>query len=400
MAYAAGVKGDGGLIMKKIPYGYHSIRSEDIEAVRDVLGSDFITQGPKVAEFEKALCDYTGAKYAVAVSSGTAALHIAALASGIVRGDELITSPITFAASANCALYCQARPVFADIEEDTGNIDAGGIEGLITAKTKVIVPVHFSGQMCDMEKIYEMASRRGIVVIEDAAHALGAAYKKSKAGACKYSDMTILSFHPVKHITTGEGGAVLTNSKNFYEKLLMLRNHGITKDEGKLINKEKEPFCGAWYYEMQFLGFNYRITDFQCSLGISQLGKIDSFVNKRRAIADTYDRELGKIEGIDIPARRPYSDSSWHLYFIRVKNPGIRKKLFEHLHSSGIGAQVHYLPVYLHPYYSAMGFKKGLCPKAEDFYGREISIPMYPALKGSEIRRVVKVVSDFFKKKI
>ncbi len=262
--------------MRFIPYGKQSLDKKDIADVMSVLKTDWITQGPKINDFENALSHYTGAKYAVAVTSGTAALHLAAIAGGISKGDEIITSPITFAASSNSILYAGGRPVFADVQSDTANIEPKEIEKKITGKTKAIIPVHFSGQSCEMDRISKIAKKHKLIVIEDAAHALGSLYKGSKVGSCKYSDMTIFSFHPVKHITTGEGGVVLTNNKKLYEKLLMLRSHGITKDKSLFENADEN--CGAWYHEMRMLGFNYRITDFQCALGISQLKKLDGFV--------------------------------------------------------------------------------------------------------------------------
>ena len=295
-----------------IPYGRHYIDDEDIAEVIKVLKSDFITQGPKIKEFEDALCKYTGAKYAVAVSSGTAALHLACLASGIGRGDEVITSPITFVASANCVLYCGGIPLFVDIQNDTLNIDPEKIISKITNKTRAIIPVHFAGHPCDLEEIHSIAKKYRLFVIEDACHALGAEYRGTKIGSCQYSDMTVFSFHPVKSITTGEGGAILTNNETLYEKLLTLRTHGITKDKEKWKAREE----GDWYYEMQYLGYNYRITDFQCALGISQLRKLDRFISRRREIARIYTERLSRVEGIILPVERQYVKYAWHLYTI------------------------------------------------------------------------------------
>ena len=375
--------------MKTIPYGHQWIDEKDIKEVIKVLKSDWITQGPKIKEFEEALCKYTGAKYAVAVSSGTAALHIACLAAGIKEGDEVITTPITFVATANCILYCGGRPVFADIQEDTVNIDPDEIKKKITKMTKAIIPVHFAGHPCDLEEIYEIAKENNLIVIEDACHALGAEYKGSKIGSCKYSDMTVFSFHPVKSITTGEGGAVLTNNKDLYEKLLLLRSHGITKDKRKFINKKE----GGWYYEMHELGFNYRITDFQCALGISQLKKLDKFIKRRREIVDIYNKELSEIDEIILPVERPYVKSSWHIYYIRLKNPQKRRFVFEKLQEKGIGVQVHYIPVYRQPYYQTnFGYKKGDYPKAEDYYHRSLTVPLYPKIKISGIINIMKIL--------
>ena len=371
--------------MKYIPYSQQTIDNEDIRAVVEVLKSDWLTQGPKIKEFEDTLCKYTGAKYAVATSSGTAALHIACLAAGIKQEDEVITSPITFVASANCVLYCSGKPVFADIQEDTVNINPEEIRKKITAKTKAIIPVHFAGHPCDLEEINLIAKQHNLLVIEDASHALGAEYKSSKIGSCKYSDMTVFSFHPVKSITTGEGGAVLTNRKGLYEKLLMFRTHGITKEKTKLIQKDE----GPWYYEMQSLGFNYRITDFQCVLGISQLKKINSFIKRRREIVEIYNSELSKIDEIILPLEKPYAKSSLHIYYIRFKNIQKRRIIFEKLQKTGIGVQVHYIPVHLQPYYKKLGFKRGLYPKAERFYDREITIPLYPNMDNIDIEYVI-----------
>ncbi|MFA5336869.1 MAG: UDP-4-amino-4,6-dideoxy-N-acetyl-beta-L-altrosamine transaminase [Candidatus Omnitrophota bacterium] len=360
-----------------IPYGRQYIDKSDIRAVTGILKSKWLTQGPMVDKFEKALCRYTGAKYAVAVSSGTAALHIACLSAGIKSGDEVITSPITFVASANCVLYCGGRPVFADIQRDTVNIDPEAIKKKLTKKTKALIPVHFAGHPCDLEEISRIAKDYNLIVIEDAAHAFGAQYKGSKIGSCKYSDMAIFSFHPVKHITTGEGGAVLTNKKELYEKLLMFRSHGITKEKTRLINKNK----GKWYYEMQTLGFNYRITDFQCALGISQLKKIDEFIKQRRDIAENYDRKLSKLDEIILPKEKSYVKSSWHLYCIRLKNHLKRKSIFDKLIKSGIGVQVHYIPVHLQPYHRhKFGYGEGNFPVAESYYDSCITLPLYPRM--------------------
>ena len=385
--------------MRTIPYGRQQINSDDIKEVVRVLRSDWITQGPNIKRFEKALCEYTGAKYAVAVSSGTAALHIACLAAGIKKDDEVITSPITFAASANCVLYCGGKPIFADIQQDTANIDPEEIKKHINKKTKAIIPVHFAGHPADLAEIHSIAKKYNLMVIEDAAHALGAEYKGSKIGSCKYSDMTILSFHPVKHITTGEGGAILTNSGDLYEKLSMLRNHGITKDDSRFTNDERR-FIGLWYYEQQYLGFNYRITDFQCALGISQLKKRDKFIKRRREIAQIYNKALSKIDQIELPVEREYVKSAWHLYPIKLRDKIMakRRRIFNVLRMKGIGVHVHYIPVYLHPYYRQMGYKKGLCAKAEEFYQKEVSIPLYPAMKNIEIKYVINTLTEALNK--
>lgn len=378
--------------MKHIPYGRQSIGKDDIEAAVKVLRSDWITQGPKIREFEEALCGYAGSKYAVAVSSGTAALHVACLAAGIKEGDEVITSPITFAASANCALFCGGRPVFADIREGSVNIDPCEIRKKTGKRTKVIIPVHFAGHPADLEEIRKIAKERGLTVIEDAAHALGAEYKGSKIGSCKYSDMTVFSFHPLKSITTGEGGAVLTNSKALYERLLLYRNHGITKDRDKMEKSE-----GPWYYEMHELGFNYRITDFQSAIGISQLKKLDRFVEERRKIASLYSEELSGLDGIILPLEKPYVRSAWHIYYVRLRDAKKRGALFHDLQKSNIGLQVHYIPVHLQPYYRKLfGYKEGDYPIAERYYKSAMTLPLFPGLKQNQIKYVVRSLKKAF----
>ena len=371
-----------------IPYGKQYIDEEDIKEVLGALRSDWITQGPRVKEFEDALCAFTGAEYAVAVSSGTAALHIAALSAGITKGDEVITSPITFAASANCILYCGGKPIFADIDSAVVNIDPEEIEKKTTPMTKAIIPVHFAGHPCDMKKINAIAKKYGLIVIEDAAHALGAEYKGSKIGSCKYSDMTILSFHPVKHITTGEGGAILTNDKALYDKLVLFRSHGITKDcpDGD----------GAWYYEMRKLGYNYRITDIQCALGTSQLRKLDGFIRRRKEIAEVYDNAFGDNSVFDIPQESKEVSSAWHLYVVRLREEYVelRKDIFDELRKKGIGVQVHYVPVHYHPYYRENGYKDVSYPKAESYYASAISLPVYPAMSDDDVRDVVRTVKE------
>ena len=380
--------------MRYIPYGRHTIDKEDIETIVKVLKSDWITQGPKIKEFEEALCAYTGAKYAVAVSSGTAALHIACLAAGIKKNEEVIISPITFVASANCVLYCGGRPVFADVQEDTINVDPEEIKKQITSKTRAIIPVHFAGQPCDLEEISKIAKKYNLLIIEDASHALGAKYKGSRIGSCNYSDMAVFSFHPVKSITTGEGGAVLTNRQDLYESLLLLRNHGITKNPDRFINFS--PLTdGPWYYEMLELGFNYRITDFQCALGINQLRKLGKFLQRRREIANFYNKELSKIGKVILPAERPYVKSSWHLYYIRLKDTAKRKQIFEELRECEIGVQVHYIPLHLHPYYkNKFGFQKKDFPVAEQYYSSALSLPIFPRMTDREIEKVINSLRD------
>jgi UDP-4-amino-4,6-dideoxy-N-acetyl-beta-L-altrosamine transaminase len=374
-----------------IPYGKQTIDEEDIKSILEVLNGEFLTTGPKITEFEKKVCDFVGCKYAVVVSSGTAALHLACLVSGLKKDEELITSPITFAASANCALYCNAKPVFVDIS-DQGLIDENKIEEKITKKTKIIIPVHYTGLTCDLEKIKKITDKHSLVLIEDACHALGAKYKDSRIGDCKYSDMCIFSFHPVKHITTGEGGMITTNSKEIYERLKVLRNHGITKNSEELVN----PSHGPWYHEMQFLGYNYRITDFQCALGISQLNKIKGFINKRRKIAEKYNQAFENNKNISIIKENQDQFNPYHLYIIKLNDKETRLKLFNFLKENNVFCQVHYLPVYFHPYYQKLGYQKGICPNAEDFYERIISLPVYPRLSESEQDYVIEKIKEFF----
>jgi UDP-4-amino-4,6-dideoxy-N-acetyl-beta-L-altrosamine transaminase len=381
--------------MRTIPYGHQSIDGRDINEVVRVLKSDWLTQGPKVKEFEDALCKYTGAKYAIAVSSGTAALHLACLVASIQPKDEVITSPITFVASANCVLYCGGKPVFADIQEDTINIDPEEVKKRITRETKAIIPVHFAGHPCDLQEINQIAKKHNLIVIEDAAHALGAEYKGSKIGSCKYSDMTIFSFHPVKAITTGEGGAILSNRRDLYERLIKLRNHGITKD-CKWIDK-KMVGCG-WYYEMRELGFNYRLTDIQAALGVTQLKRLDYFLEKRRKIAKIYDEAFANNKFFNTPIEKKYAFSAYHLYPIQLKDKfkHLQKTIFFQMRDMGLGVQVHYIPVYLQPYYKRLGFKKGTCPNAEDFYNGVVSLPIYPALTAVQIKYVIDTVFKVF----
>lgn len=373
-----------------IPYGRQSIDEKDIQAVIDVLQSDYLTTGPKVAEFEQKVADYVGAKYAVAVSNGTAALHIACLAAGIGEGDEVITTPITFAASANCVLYCGGTLVFADVDANTYNIDPKQIESKITDRTKAIIPVHYTGQPCDMDKIWDIAKKHNLMVIEDAAHALGASYKGKMIGS--QSDMTCFSFHPVKPITTGEGGMVVTNDAELYKRLLLFRSHGITRDEELMTENQ-----GGWYYQQLELGYNYRITDISCALGSSQMDKIDQFMAKRREIAKRYNDAFREIKGIRIPYQMEGCKSGWHLYMIQVMKKE-RKEVFEQLRNAGIGANVHYIPVYQHPYYQKNGYADCFCPNAEEFYSRAISLPIFPELTKEQqqyvMDKVIEIVEE------
>lgn len=365
-----------------IPYGRQSISEEDIQEVVKVLRSDYLTTGPMVAEFERQVAEYVGAQYAVAVSNGTAALHIACLAAGIGKGDEVITSPITFAASANCVLYCGGTPVFADIKKDTYNIDPEDIEKKITPRTKAIIPVHYTGQPCEMDAILEIARKYNLIVIEDGAQVLSGEYKGQKVGAI--SDMTTFSFHPVKPLTTGEGGMVTTNSKELYEKLKLFHTHGITREEALLQNNE-----GPWYYEQLELGYNYRITDIQCALGVSQLKRLDVFAKHRRELAARYDRGFEDAASIVIPYQHPDCLSSYHLYMIQVPAE-IRKQAFEELRKVGVGVNVHYIPVYKHPYYQENDYRSVCCPNAEEFYARAITLPLYADMTEEQVDYVVK----------
>ena len=380
------------MVLEKIPYGKQSIQEDDLAAVQKALQDDFLTTGPKIKEFEEKFANYVGAKYAVAVSSGTAALHLACLAVGLKAGEELITSPLSFVASANCALYCGATPVFADITEQ-GLIDPAEIEKKITPSTKIIIPVHYGGLPCDLEAIQKIAAKHNLIVIEDACHALGARYKESKIGDCTYSEISCFSFHPVKHITTGEGGMITTNSQDLYEKLLKLRTHGINRNPEQFWYKDE----GQWHQEMQELGYNYRMTDFQCALGMSQLTKISSFVEKRRELANKYKEAFKNFPDLETLDEGKEQLNSYHLFVIKVKNGKIRRALFEYLKDRNILCQVHYLPIYLQPYYRQKGYKPRLCTKAEQFYEGIISLPIYPGLTDQEQNKVIVDVRRFFR---
>ncbi|MBB28967.1 MAG: UDP-4-amino-4,6-dideoxy-N-acetyl-beta-L-altrosamine transaminase [Gemmatimonadetes bacterium] len=383
-----------------IPYGCQWIDEEDIQAVAEVLRSDLITQGPMIQRFEEALAEFCGATYAVAVSSGTAALHLACLAAGVGPGYEVVTSPNTFVASANCALYCGAVPRFVDIDPLTYNLSPGRMEEFL-AKTsgpdipRAVIPVHFAGQPCQMEQIWSTARSHSLIVIEDACHALGARWQDSngtwqRVGSCSHSDMAVLSFHPVKHITTGEGGAVLLNNESLYRDLLDLRTHGITKDTSRMERND-----GPWYYEMQSLGYNYRITDLQCALGLRQLGKVGSWVSRRREIAALYDEAFSGIQGLLPPFQMHGTEASFHLYVPQVAKDLIvfRNEIFDKLHTHGIGTQIHYIPVHFQPYYRQhFGYSEGDFPMAEEYYRRCFTLPVFPSMKDEEVQRIADIV--------
>lgn len=359
-----------------IPYGKQTIEQDDIQAVVDVLKSDFLTTGPKIAEFEQIVADYVGAKYAVAISNGTSALHAACFAAGIGPGDEVITTPLTFAASANCVLYCGGTPVFADVDPKTYNIDPEDIRRKITDRTKAIIAVHLAGQPCDMDAIHSIAREHGLIVIEDGAHALGSVYKGKKVGSM--SDMTTFSFHPVKPITTGEGGMIVTDNEEFYKKMVLFRSHGITRDDSMMTR-----YDGPWFYQQFDLGYNYRITDIQCALGCSQMKKLDRFLARRKEIVARYNEAFADCDNIITPYQLSDTESGWHLYIVQVKNCD-RRQVFEGMREKGIGVNVHYIPVYMHPYYQEHGYENVHCANADEIYSHIISLPLYPGLTSEQ----------------
>jgi perosamine synthetase len=372
-----------------LPYGRQSIEESDIEAVVEVLRSDWLTTGPKVGEFEEAFAARVGAAHAVSFTSGTAALHAAAFAAGLKAGDEAITTPMTFAATANCVLYQGATPVFADISSDTLNIDPEQVAAKISERTRAILPVDYAGHPAELNAITEMAQRHGLVVIEDACHALGAEYRGKRLGGV--ADMTVFSFHPVKHITTGEGGMVSTNNPKFAETLRRFRNHGISSDA------RQRQSAGQWHYEMVLLGYNYRLPDFACALGIQQLRRLDANLSRRREIAAQYTKALREIAGVIVPAARDEVSPAWHLYPIRLdlaKLTADRAQIFAALRAENIVVNVHYIPVHLHPYYrERFGFRDGDFPVAEDAYSRLISLPMFHAMTDADASDVIAAVS-------
>ena len=380
---------DGGTPVREtmLPYGHQWVDEADVQAVVEVLRSDWLTTGPKVREFEERVAEYVGAREAVAVNSGTAALHVAAFAAGIGPGDQVITTPLTFAASANCVLYLGGRPVFADVCPDTLNIDPEDVARKITPKTKALIAVDFTGQPCDYKAIRALAEQHGLVVIEDAAHALGAEYNGQRVGTL--NEFTTFSFHPVKHVTTGEGGMVVTDDPDLATKMRAFRTHGITAD----FRQRAE--AGSWVYEMVALGYNYRLPDINCALGLAQMSKLDEWLARRREIAARYTEAFAQIPEVDMPQILPRTNPAWHLYVIELNLERLRvgrKEVFAALRAENIGVNVHYIPVYWHPHYQQLGYEKGLCPVAEAAYERLISLPMFPAMTDEDVESVIEAV--------
>lgn len=374
----------------KIYYGHQYIDDADIQAVVEVLKSEALTCGPKIKELEDKLCRLTGAKYAVVCSNGTAALHIAARAAGVGEGDEVITTPITFAASANCALYCGARPVFADIDPETYNIDPCKVEAAVTEKTKAVVAVDYTGQSAELDALQRICKEHGLVLIEDGAHVIGTKYRGRANGSI--ADMTTFSFHPVKTVTGGEGGAVLTNDEALYQKLLLYRAHGITRDAG-LMEHETD---GPWYYEQIDLGYNYRMTDIQAALIMSQLDKLEMFSRRRKEIVARYDETFGRIPSLFVQREIPESDTTRHLYILRIVPERLRidrRQFFDALAAENVCCNVHYIPTYYFPYYEKMGYKRGICPNAEKLYEEIISLPLYYAMTDEDVESVIDAVT-------
>lgn len=379
-----------------IAYGKQDINQADIDAVVEVLQSDFLTQGPVTPAFEQALCDYTSAKHAVAVCNATAALHLACLALGLGKGDWLWTSPITFVASANCGLYCGAKVDFVDIDPKTYNLSPDALEKkLIQAKKdgclpKIVIPVHLCGQSCDMEKIHALSQLYGFKIIEDASHAVGGSYQQRKVGSCQYSDITVFSFHPVKIITTAEGGVALSNDKTLADKMDRLRSHGVTRDKNLMTHQTD----GGWYYQQIDLGFNYRMTEMQSALGLSQLKRLDEFVAKRHQLAQRYNELLADLP-LTLPWQLPETYSGLHLYPIRLQLDKIDKshtQVFDELRQNGIGVNLHYIPVHTQPYYCQFGFRVGDFPNAESYYAEAISLPMFSKMVEEQQDAVISVL--------
>ena len=373
-----------------IPYGKQSIDKDDIQAVVEVLRSDWLTTGPKVPEFENAIAEYVGAKFAVAVCNGTAALHAAMFALGIEPGDEVILPPMTFASTANCIVFQGGTPVFSDVDPETLLIDPALVEEKITTRTKAIIAVDYAGQPCDYDALRNIAAKHEIFLIADACHALGATYKDQMVGTL--ADMTVFSFHPVKHITTGEGGMIVTDNEKLAVRLRLFRNHGIATDF-----KQRDE-QNTWYYEMLELGYNYRITDFQCALGLSQLKKLPSLLENRRQIAFRYDNAFASVSGIQPLAVKKYVLHAYHLYVIKLNLKALdfsRNDFFQKLRNKGIGANVHYIPVHLHPYYRKyFDTHQNLCPVAEKAYDQILSIPVYPGMTDKDIKKVINVIIE------
>lgn len=382
----------------KIYYGHQFIDEDDIKAVEAVLRSDYLTCGPEIDNLEKKLCELTGAKYAVLCANGTAALHIACLAAGVGEGDEVITTPITFAASANCALYCGAKPVFADINDKTYNLDPAEAEKKITSKTKAIVPVDYTGQAAEMDAFMELGRKHNLVIIEDAAHSIGTVYNGKPVGSI--ADMTTFSFHPVKTVTGGEGGAVLTNNEVYYKKLLLFRTHGITRDPSFMVRESE----GPWYYEQTELSTNYRMTDMQAALIRSQLNKLEAFSKRRKEIVKRYNEAFSQIPEVFVQREISESDTVRHLYILRIKPEKLkvnRRQFFDAMAAEGVVCNVHYIPVYRHPYYEKLGYPKGLCPKAEKLYEEMMSLPLYYAMTDKDVEDVIEAVTklvDYYRK--
>ena len=373
----------------KLYYGHQYIDDADIQAVVDVLKSDYLTCGPKITELEEKLCKLTGAKYAVVCSNGTAALHMACMAAGVEPGDEVITTPITFAASANCALYCGAKPVFADINDKTYNIDPEKVKAATTDKTKAVVAVDFTGQSVELDKLMAHCKENNIVLIEDGAHVIGTKYKGQPNGSI--ADMTTFSFHPVKTVTGGEGGAVMTNNEEYYQKLLLARSHGITRDTALM---EEEPH-GGWYYEQVSLGYNYRMTDIQAGLLISQLDKLPMFSDRRKEIVAKYDEAFLQIPEIQVQEEIPESDTTRHLYILRIRPEMLtinRREFFDALAAENIMCNVHYIPTYYFPHYQRSGYEKGICPNAEKLYDEMMSLPLYYGMTDQDAEDVITAV--------
>jgi UDP-4-amino-4,6-dideoxy-N-acetyl-beta-L-altrosamine transaminase len=375
-----------------IPYARQCISEEDILAVSEVLRSDFLTQGPVVPRFEKEVSAYCGAQYGVAVNSATSALHLLCMAFDLGPGDWLWTSPITFVASANCALYCGAQVDFVDIDPQTGNLCSKVLEEkLVLAERqgklpKIVIPVHYTGQSCDMEPIFKLSQRYGFKIIEDASHAIGGSYKGVKIGSCNYSDATVFSFHPVKIITTGEGGMVVTNNASLAERVKLLSSHGITR-KPELMHHQNQ---GAWYYEQLDLGYNYRLSDIHAALGLSQLEKIDSFIEQRHKLVNEYVHLLSHLP-ITLPKETQENYSAWHLYVVQLELDHLkrsRREVFDSLRTQGIGVNVHYIPVYWQPYYKKLGYERGYCSVAEQFYERILSLPLYVNLSDEDVHTV------------